>query len=165
MLLRILAAAATLLLLTWGGCRLYVAVFVSDETKIRWVIEDAAEGFNTGDPSDCVADLAKDWRDEKTGLTRRDLQQVLFATFWSDRDPRTKELLWRVEVPEDLLTITLDEADENRAEVTCTLRFFRKHGESWKLDWAVAIEAEMRDDDGWKIARTRRMDVEGSQPR
>ena len=46
----------------WFGGRALVRFFASDETHIRWAIEDMEAGYNDGDVPDAVRPLAQDWR-------------------------------------------------------------------------------------------------------
>jgi hypothetical protein len=138
------------------------AVYVwmaSDETRIRWVIERMEEGFDAGSANGATSGLAPGWRHEGQVHERRMVHDGLLRVFWEERDPKTKELLLRVEVPEESLAIRVD---GERAELEAQARFERRRGGEWQPQWTIAIEAELAlGEDGWEIVRSRHRDVEG----
>jgi len=141
------------------GIRWTIHQLVSDETKITWLIEGMVEGFDEGKAGDAVEGLAEDWRHESSSVDRDLLRSALAREILSRRQSSAKEWPYRVEVPEDLLRITVD-GDE--AEVECEAIFHRRHQEEWRSVWRMEVRAELvRGDDGWRFQYSRHEDLEG----
>ncbi len=49
-------------LIVLGGYKLYLGLAPA-ETKVKWVIQSAAEAFNTRNKDECLAAFADDYRD------------------------------------------------------------------------------------------------------
>ena len=94
------------------GVRGVVRFLASDETKIRWLVEQMEEAYNDGRPGSCVGPLAKDWKHEGYSIDREMLLGGLFQAA-RERDKETRQLRSRVEVDEDALEI----AEIGRAHV------------------------------------------------
>ncbi|MEX1024441.1 MAG: hypothetical protein WD226_05125 [Planctomycetota bacterium] len=139
--------------------RSLVMLFVSDETKIRWIVEEMQESFNDARAGGCLSPVADTWRHEDSAwLDRETLHGALVRTFFTERD-RDKRFLLRVEVPEDNLVIVVT---DDTADVRAAVKFLRREGEAWAVTWYFELEAEFRDgDDGWQIHRTSHRNVEG----
>ena len=152
---------AILVMLVVGVRTLYFAL-ASDETKIRWLVEQMEEGYDEGDVSDCVGPLAKDWRHEGQSELDRDLLKggLLREFLQEGRDSETKERTRKVDVVDDSLSIAV--TDET-ATLSVRVAFSRKRASGWEETWRAEIEADLRDgDDGWKIVKTRHADLDGS---
>ncbi len=134
--------------------------FVSDETRLRWIVEEMVAGYNDASLGPCVGPIADDWRHgSSTTLDREVLKGGLLRQFWNERDHRTKAFLYRVEVPEDTLSI---EVREGEATLDLEARFERLRGATWEPLWHIRIEAELDQLDGdWKIRRSSHEDLEG----
>ena len=160
-ILVVLLIATTLL---FGGRWLRDAL-ASDETKIRWLIEDTVEAYNEGRAGGTVACLADDWKDGNTGLDKATLRLILARTFMNDRDAQTRELTTRVVVDEHSVTIAFPPEDEDAATVSGTARFSRRIQDEWRESWVVSIEGDLRRIDGdWKVVATERISEEGRRP-
>jgi len=141
------------------GVGLVVRLLASDETRIRWLVEQMEEGYNTGHPGSCVGPLAKDWRHEGYGVDREMLLGGLFQTA-RDRDPKTRELRSRVTTDLESLAIAVD---GDRATLTARATFEGLRGGAWQEVWRLEIEAELeRRDEGWRIVRSRHHDLQGT---
>ncbi len=141
------------------GVRSAIRALASDETKITWLIEDMAEGFNDGRAGTAVGGLAAEWRHEGSRVDRDLLREVLAREVLSARTSRSGELPHRVAIPEELLLITVE---EDFARVECEAIFDERNEEEWKTVWCVRIWAELeRGEDGWRIVRSRHEDLVG----
>jgi len=157
---RILTLAALALLLAWGACAARRAL-ASDEAQIRWLFAGAAEGFNAGRPGSAVAPLAETWWDRTNGIHKDTLHQILVAMVFQDKDAHGR-FLWKVDVPEDRLAITVN--DDDTAHATLEASFARKRGDERDPLWSIAIEADLRDgDDGWEVVATEHRTLSGGR--
>lgn len=141
--------------------RWVVLSMVSDETKIRWLVERMEEGYDDGDLSDCVGPLSDDWHHEGYLVDRERLKLGLFQAFREERDRDTGKRTSKVDVDEDGMQIAVD-GDE--ATLTAEAVFSRLRGEAWEDTWNIRVEAHLeKGDDGWKIVRTSHEDLKGTQ--
>lgn len=152
-----LGLAALPLLYVGGG--LVIRWLASDETEIRWIVEDMEEAYNAGDPSGCVESIARTWRHAGSELDR----QMLFGALLriaQERDRETRALRSRVEVDPQAAEIVVT---GETATLTLEAAFQRRRGDEWKPSWQVRITAELVDgDDGWEIVASRHEDLEGT---
>lgn len=154
---RILTVAALALLLAWGACAARRAL-ASDETQIRWLIEDAVEAFNAGRPGSAVAPFADDWHDRTRGIHKDTLHQVLAHTMLQERG--AGGFLWEVSVPDESLVI---EIGDGSATAALEALFARRTDGALQVRWHIAVEAELRDGEGgWRIFRTKHATLAGS---
>ena len=158
MLKRILLALAGLLFV-YLGVGYLIHLLASDQTEIRWLVEDMEEAYNTGDAGDCVAPLARNWRHEGYELDRQVLLGAVFQAS-RERDRSTHEMLTRVEVAEDSIQVAVD---GERATLTVEAVFWRLRKGAWEETWRIRVEGELADgEDGWKIVKTRHSDLRGT---
>lgn len=158
---RVIGVAAGVLILYW----LVFHVFVSDETRIRRVLHNSAEGFNDTHKSQCLSALADDYRDETSGLTRDQLGQWLVYLFLKEKHPDMNALRYRVELVEDKLEIEVMDGSPKTADVTLLARFSKLIKGEFEPVWDVEVEGEMeKTSDGWKAKRTRYHSVSGKPP-
>ena len=145
------------LVVAFVGFQYIRGCLVSEETKIRWRIEEMEEGFDDAKVSPCLRGVADGWRDSRSGVTRVLLADVLRSVFFHERDPKTKRFRYRVELEEEPV-IELDSKDTHHASVTIVLRFDTLDGVEWAPTWRVQVEAEMHkySDHGWQMTRTER---------
>lgn len=135
-------------------------LFRSDESRIRALVARMEAAYNAGKPGTCVGPLAKGWRHEGYSIDREQLLGGLFQAS-RERDPRTRQLRSRVEVDEDAVRVAVDGA---RATLGAEACFWRLRAETWEPVWRLSIEAELEDgEDGWKIVRSRHVDLQGTQ--
>ena len=136
-----------------GGCVAFRAL-ASDETQIRWMIEDIVEGFNSAELRPVMHGLSPEFIDCTTGVRRADLREALIYTFFQDVDPSTKEFLYRAELDTDALAIELRE-DQVSADVDAHVTFFVKRLGREELFWDARIQGEVREFDGaWEWTAT-----------
>lgn len=155
----LLALAAVPLL--WFGGRALVRLLASDETLIRWAIEDMEEGYNEGDVGDAIGPVHERWAHEGYEFDRELLRAVLVGEFLQDRDPETKKLLRRVRLVEDSLVVEA-EGDGARARVEAV--FSRREQGEWRDVWHAHVESDWRrTEDGWRLTSSRHEDRAGTQ--
>ncbi len=141
--------------------RWIVIALASDETKIRWLVENMEDGYNEADAGDCIGPLAEDWTHEGYEVERELIADGIRRDYLQDRDRDTKKLLRRVDIDEDTLVV---EVDGDTARFTVEVIFERLQNGEWEETWRMRAHAELRaGDDGWKIHRTRHEDLSGTQ--
>jgi len=154
-----LLLAVAVIVVGFLAVRQLVIVLASDETKIEWLIEDMADGFNDAHAGDAVEGLAKDWRHEGSGIDRPTLQAALFQEFRSFGESKRGRETYRVEVLEDLLTIRVD---GETATVAGEAEFARAHEDEWSTVWRIRFAAELANGEaGWEIGTSRHENLEG----
>jgi hypothetical protein len=165
---RVLAGALVLVPLVLGF-RWMRRALASPEQHVRWLIEDAAEGFGDADLGDSLEPFADDWQHGERPYDRAFLRDALLAVFHEERDPATHAFLLAVEVDEDAFAIAID---GERARVSGTARFTRAGGsggsggarsdEAPPAIWTAAFEAELERRHGeWRAVRSSHRDLEG----
>ncbi len=144
----------------WFLGRAAVYAFVSDETRLRWHVEEMVDGYNSGSVGDVVRLLQKDWRHEGIGMDREMLHGGLIREFFEDRHPTTKQLLRRVDLEDEVQV----QVSGDEALVLMDATFLRQgKEEQWREVWTTSIEAEfVRTDRGWRVQRTRHEDHSGT---
>jgi hypothetical protein len=143
------------------GLRAIVHALASDETKIRWVVEDMASGFNDTRMSRVLGGLSKDFLDETWGADREMVRAGLAHMFFEEKDPETKHFLYRVDIPRDELAI---DVQGESASMGFVANFYEVHGASEKLAWKARIHAALvKSSDGWKIRRSENKSIEGTR--
>jgi hypothetical protein len=142
------------LILVWFGGHAVVMRLAPDDALIRWRIESMVDGFNDSTVRPVIAGFAPEYEDETSGYGREDVLQVLRGMFFTEREQGTGKFLFRVEVPEDSISIELDE-DAGTARVTLLAHFFRRRGGAEEPYWDAAIDARMADvEGGWRFTRS-----------
>ena len=143
------------------GVRAIVRALASDETKIRWVLEEMADGFNSTRTSRVLGGLSSDFLDETWGADRELVHAGLAHMFFEEKDPETKHFLYRVEIPKEEVAI---DVDGDAAGVNLAAVFFEVHGATEKLAWKAHVHAAfVKTKDGWKIRRSESKSVEGQR--
>jgi len=145
--------------------RAIVRSLASDETKIRWTIEEMVGGFNRERASPVMRAFSQDYRDETSDADRELVHQAVVSLFFRERDPRTKRFLLRGEIPEDSLTV---EVGEEGAHATArgVLTVFAAEGEGEAVSWRVSFEGTLaHEEDGWRFVRSSYETLEGRRPR
>jgi hypothetical protein len=141
------------------GVRALIRALASDETKIRWVVEDMVKGFNTTHMSLVLDGLAHDYRDETSGADRELVHAGLAHLFFENVDTETKRFLQRVEIPAGELAI---EIDGERATVDFLAQFFETRGTTETPAWKARGHASLaKTKDGWKIVRSEERTLSG----
>jgi len=128
----------------------------SDATRIRWRLEEMEEGFNRARLGPCLRAVAKDWRDESSGLERALLAEILRALFFSERDPDSGRFRFRVELERETLSIELAAGERGRARVQAVAHFAALERGQWTPTWSVRVRADLAWEDGlgWQVHRS-----------
>jgi len=143
--------------------RVVYRALASDETRIRWVLEEEAEAFNGARMLTILDGFAPEYRDATTGLKRGELRAALLHVFQSRRDPATRRFLYRVELPEADLRV---EVDGDTARATFRLRLHEGSGAGEELAWELDVAAELERRDGeWLVIGSRHETLHGGRPR
>jgi hypothetical protein len=136
--------------------RAAIRALASDETKIRWTVEDMAEGFDRTRMDPILVAFAPGFQDETSGSDRQNVREALAYLFLTAKDPETKAFPYRVEV--DVRRIAVDRADPDSPTAECELgaRFLDRRGGRETAAWEIAIESRWRRGEyGWRIESTR----------
>jgi hypothetical protein len=145
------------------GIRAIVHALASDATKIRWVVEDMASGFNDTRTGRVLDGLAHDFLDETWGADRELVHAGLAHLFFEEKDETTKRFLYRVEIPKSELAI---DVDGESASVNLVAHFFEVHPAKETPAWTARFHAEfVKTKDGWKIRRSQSTSLEGTRLR
>jgi hypothetical protein len=138
--------------------RSLVHALASDETKIRWRLEEMVTGFNERHLAPIMEGFAPEFRDAGTGATRDQLKEILIYLFFQHFDAKTGRFLLRAElVPEDL-SVTVQDGSPRAASLALHARFLELHNDGEELFWDAHIEGTLeKKDDGWQWVRTTRV--------
>lgn len=146
--------------------RAIVHSLASDETRIRWVIEDMAEGFDGTRMDPILRGLARDYLDESSGADRDTLRQALAYLFFTAKEETTKRFPYRVEVTISRIATTEEPDGKKTASCEMTARFLERAGEEEELAWEVEGTAQLKEEEGdWRIRRTSHATRAGSRLR
>ncbi|MBN1441635.1 MAG: hypothetical protein JXA90_02950 [Planctomycetes bacterium] len=159
-----------------GGVLVAVAIFIayliyptflSDETLIRRLLEGTVESFNHRRAGSCVTALADDYRDASTRLDKSQLRAVLTSVFLRKQnfDAEDGLFLYPARIPEEHLTITIQEGSPPTAEVRAKVLFHRLGDPEGAPLWEVDATAELTKASGeWLVARSRFRELKGRPP-
>jgi hypothetical protein len=135
--------------------RAVVRALVSDETKIRWLIEDMREGFDETRMNPILVAFDETFRDETSGADRANVREALAYLFLTAKDPKTKEFPYRVEIGVPKLEVD-SKTEPRTAECDLDARFFDLRAGEEEVAWEIAIQSSWtRGEYGWRIAGTR----------
>lgn len=147
-----LVLAGALLLFLVG--RAIVRALVSDETKIRWTVEDMRDGFDKTRMDPILVAFAEDFRDDTSGADRADVRQALAYLFFSAKDPETKGFPYRVEI--EITKLAIEDSDPPAADCDLDARFLDLRAGAEEPAWEIAIHSRWtRGEYGWRIKSTR----------
>jgi hypothetical protein len=139
----------------WFGGRAIVRWLASDETKIRWRIESACEGFGATRMDPILELFAREFRDETSGATRDDLRAGIAAAFFQEKDPQTKKFPYRAVVPREELSIEVSKSDPKTATVRFLTRIVDTRGGKERIAWEFRANGAFKHgDDGWQLVST-----------
>lgn len=162
---RVLLAALALLALFFG-VRALVRALASDETKIRWLVEEMTEGFNDTRMNPILSGLAQDFVDDSTGADKDHVRAGLAQIFLQRKDPATKRFPFRAQLPEAEFPVAVQDGEPRLAEADFLLECEESKGEEWHSCWKAQVHAELvLAAGGWKIRRVRIDTREGRRPR
>ncbi len=108
--------------------RIYLAS-LSDETRIRNLLQSVAEAFNDASASRISDRLTADFSVEKGDFGRREVHAFLVHFFLRERDRKSGEPLWRVEVKPEEVDLSIEGGEKDgppTARVEVTARFSRQ---------------------------------------
>jgi len=145
------------------GVRFLVQTLASDETKIRWAIADAVEGFADARANPVLALLARDFRDQTSGFTREDIRGPLAAVFFQEKDPETKGFPYRLEIAEEAIEIEVSKGEPDSADVSFPGLIVDTRAGGRREAWSFRVEGRMEErDDGWCFVTTTHETLDGS---
>ncbi|HVR73604.1 MAG TPA: hypothetical protein VMT52_04705 [Planctomycetota bacterium] len=134
----------------------------SDETRIRWLIEDTIEAFNDSRTGGTVEGLDADFREETAKLRRDEVKLIAIQLFLQERDPQTKDFRFRVEPGK--LEVKIDPAAPLKASLTLVVEFLELRGQTFVPGWTIEVDASLeKKDDGWKIVTSRHKTLKGKR--
>ncbi|MBM3976998.1 MAG: hypothetical protein FJ299_08415 [Planctomycetes bacterium] len=164
---RLLLAVVALLLIAFVA-RALVRLFASDETKIRWALEEMRDGFNDTKLAPVVDRLHPMFREEQSGADLDLVEQALISVYFSEIDATTKSFALRVESDFDAWTVEVAEPDGDSpasARAAGDFAMFRRKGGQETLLWRAraALELSVDDEDGWQVLRASLDTLEGDR--
>lgn len=112
--------AAVFLVVAVGRIRRAIA---SDEQTLRWALEQLVEDFDSGKVGNVASLFHANFRDESSGADFDEVRQALTGLYFREKDPKTHAFRLRLELPEELLNLDIQEGD-GRAEVEATARIY-----------------------------------------
>lgn len=149
------------LALTFLAGRAVICGMASEETKIRWLVQEEVEAFNATSISGCMEVFASEYQETTTGLYRADLQRVLLYVFQKFRDRDSREFLYQLVAPDELVDVVLRDEAETEAEADFKVVL----SERGVPVWSIRVQAELfRGEDGWRIVSSQHSTVEGARP-
>lgn len=160
-----LILAAIVLVLGGLALRLLVQGMASDETKIRWMLEEMVEGFDEGQAGQSISGLARDWTHEGRPIDRDTIRGYVFGQ--TMQKGKGLPFPWDAEVPEETLVIEVA-PEGGSATLTAEVRFSELTGATseedgtWNERWHLRLEADVQEtEDGWRIVSSRHEDIQG----
>lgn len=158
---RVLLTAVLLVLAFLAGRAAWLGL-ADDATRIRRQFHAQAAAFDAGSAGAATAPFLPDYVDETSGISLTQLRQGLLWLFLHRRDPATPQAGYRVELPDDALTVTVDGAT---ARADFRLRLQRGTGADTRLVWEAEVAADLESLDGeWRIRRSRHRTLQGALP-
>jgi hypothetical protein len=154
------------LLLAGGAVYWAYLKLVPEETRIAWLLDGMEKSFNSSRAGATLDGLGEEFREETAGLSRSDVHQVLVYIFLNERDPKTKELRFRVKLGRPAVSLQpLEEGKPPRAEVKVDATFLELRGKDLQPAWEVSLEASLeKSREGWKVLRSRHRSLAGKRP-
>ena len=149
------------LVLTFLAGRAVIRGMATEETKIRWLVQEEVEAFNATSISGCMEVFASEYQETTTGLYRADLQRVLLYVFQKFRDRDSREFLYHLVAPDELVDVVLRDQAETMAEADFKVVL----SERGVPVWSIRVQAELfRGEDGWRFVSSQHSTVEGARP-
>lgn len=143
--------------------RFAVLALTSDETKIRWAIQDAAEGFGEARANPVLEVLARDFQDETSGYTREDLRGPLAAVFFGEKDPKTRGFPYRLEIADEAIRVAVADGEPKSATVTFPAKIVDTRGGGRRDAWSFEVDGRMEErEEGWVFVRSTHRTLDGS---
>lgn len=142
-------------------------MLASDETRIRWLLEDAARSFNEAYLAGCLEAFDNRYQDTSStpALDRTMLAATLRYVFQLRVDLKTKAFLLRVRIPEEELTIQVGRSGE-QAEARFRLDLEEQLEGAWQSAWQLQVTANLQEAGGdWRIRQSSHETAAGRPPR
>ena len=158
-----------LALIAMGGYKLYLGLAPA-ETKVEWLIQSAAEAFNSMNKDECLAAFSDDYRDTSQStdyddhtIDKKLLGKALTYAFQNRLDSDTGVFIYKMRPLMPTMTITV------KSEIYVLARFrielLLKMGHRWTPIWGADIKAKLRNErDGWVISASAFRTVLGQLP-
>jgi hypothetical protein len=163
-MLRKIAFGLIALAVLWIGGRALVHALASDETLIRWKLEDACDGFDRTRMSPILDFLAPSFVDERSGAHRDDVRAYVAGLFFTEKDPKTRAFPYRAEIVPDTLAIEVDPSTKATAHLRCTIRVTDTREGGSRVAQEARLTGELaKSGDGWQLVRTLREIDKGSE--
>jgi hypothetical protein len=144
------------------GVRAIVHALASDETKIRWLLEDMTDGFNETRMNPILSGLAQEFVDDGSGARKDDVRAALAQLFLQRKDPQTKKFPFRARIEVEAVRVQ----GTKSAESDFVLDVEESRGELWRAAWKARVHADLVQDSGdWFVQRTRVDTLEGQRLR
>jgi hypothetical protein len=154
------------LVLLWFVVRTIARAFASDQTRIRWVIEDMADGFNETRMNPIMSGLAEDFLEDSWGADKALARAGLAQMFLQSKEALTNKFPYRVEIPEDEFHVQVHDGEPRTAEFDLVAQFEESKGGEWSARWKANVHAQLElAAGGWKIHRARLSDGGGQRLR
>jgi hypothetical protein len=161
---RALFAVLLIAVLALVGRALWFAL-AGDDTRIRWLLADEVAAFNDASALRSLRGFAEDYREETIGLDKLSLRRALLYLFTRDGDRPTDRFAYRVEMPDEDLSVEVEPAG-NRATARFRLLLFQGLNDRKPPTWELRVTAELaQGDGGWLIVRSRHETTSGEPPR
>jgi hypothetical protein len=157
---KVVPIAVALVVAVLAGRAVYRSM-ASEETRIRWLVQEEVEAFNSASISGCMAGFAMEYEDTTLRLDRTTMQGVLLHTFRKRRDPESGEFLYSIQIPDESVEVTLVGDDQIQAEVVFPVVL----SEAGVPVWELAVHGELRrDESGWAFVSSWHETVVGARP-
>jgi len=130
----------------------------SDEARIRQRLEHMASAFDETRLGPIADGLARDFADRHSGLDRAYLLDALRALFV---EHATGEFPYRVRLEELEVEVADPGAREPTAVASLLARFEDVSGAAPRTVWAITIEADLVERDGWQVQSSEYVSAEG----
>lgn len=140
-MLRRITLSVAVLAVAWFGVHRIRLALASDVQLLRWRLEEMQEAFNEGNMRGVSSGFSESFRDESSGARKDDVHGALVSLYMQEKHPETRGFNLRVELPEELLSIQLEEGADT-ATVDCTARV--SYVDSGKLWWDVEARVDFR---------------------
>ncbi len=162
-MLRKIGIALVLIGLLAVGVRSLVLALTSDATKIRWAIQDAAEGFGAARMDPVLAVLAREYREETGNFTREDLRGALASAYFGEKDPETKAFPYRCEITDASIDVVVEPGEPKHAQVAFPATIVDTRGDERRVAWSLRVEGRMEErTDGWCFVQSTHETLSGS---
>lgn len=124
---------------------------LSDEDRVRGLVAEAESGWNDASAGRTVAPLADDFRLIQLRQDKSWIRSTLLLIYQQNRDPLSREFLFRAEVDWETVEIEFADAERTHARVRGRLHVVRTDDVA-KFDYRGAFGAIARKRDGeWQL--------------